>query len=106
MNRRENESRLMPKKLGPKLKRIREELGLSQNEMLKKLGYGEADSLFRSSISGYEIGSRIPPYNIILAYAKTANIYTDVLIDDELELSPEKIPYRIKDAGKENLEKS
>lgn len=95
----EKESRLLPKKMGPKLKRIREELGLSQGAMLNRLGFGEEDGLFRSSISGYELGTRLPPHNVVLAYAKLANIYTDVLIDDDLNLSPENIPCKVKSTG-------
>ena len=89
----------MPRNMGPKLKRIREELGVSQGEMLNRLGFGETDSLFRSSISGYELGTRLPPPNVILAYARLANIYTDALLDDNLDLSPEKIPYKHKNVG-------
>lgn len=95
----EKESRLLPQKMGPKLKRIREDLGLSQGGMLKQLGFSEEDGLFRSSISGYELGTRTPPSNVILAYAKLANISTDVLIDDNLKLSPEEIPYKKKNHG-------
>ncbi len=95
----EKESRLISQKMGLKLKHIREELGLSQGGMLKQLGFSEEDGLFRSSISGYELGTRIPPSNVILAYAKLANISTDVLIDDSLEMSPEKIPYKKKNHG-------
>lgn len=95
----EKASRLLPKKMGPKLRRIREELGLSQGAMLKRLNFGEEDGLFRSSISGYELGTRLPPHNVVLAYAKLANIYTDVLIDDDLNLPPEKVPYKAKNVG-------
>lgn len=95
----ERGARLLPKKMGPKLRRIREELGLSQGAMLKRLGFGEDDGLFRSSISGYELGTRLPPHNVVLAYAKLANIYTDVLIDDDLNLAPEKVPYKVKNVG-------
>lgn len=85
--------------LAGKLKYIREEFGLSQNQILLKLGLKEEDGLFRSSISGYELGTRIPPFKVILAYAKLANVYVDVLIDDELEL-PENIPSQEKSNGK------
>lgn len=93
------ESRLLPKKMGPKLRRIREELGLSQGGMLKKLGFDENDGLFRSSISGYELGTRVPPHNVVLAYARLANVYADVLLDDDLDLTAEKIPCKKKNEG-------
>lgn len=84
--------------LAKKLKLIREELGLSQNQILVKLGLKEEEGLFRSSISGYELGTRIPPFKVLLAYGKLANVYVDVLIDDELTL-PEQIPSREKSSG-------
>lgn len=79
-------SRQAPTRLAEKLKIIRESLGLSQGGMLKHLGLSEEDGLFRSSISGYELGTRLPPYNVLLAYARSVNVYVDVLIDDELDL--------------------
>ncbi|MCD9188949.1 MAG: helix-turn-helix domain-containing protein [Pyrinomonadaceae bacterium] len=84
--------------LAEKLKYIREELGLSQNQLLARLGLKEEDGLFRSSISGYELGTRIPPFKVLLAYGKLANVYVDVLIDDALNL-PDKIPSQQKSGG-------
>lgn len=99
----EKDSRLYPKRIGPKLRRIREEMRLSQDGMLRKLGFNDEDGLFRSSISGYELGTRLPPANVILSYAKLANVYVDVLIDDGLDLPSEKIPYKSeKSAGIRN----
>lgn len=95
----EKESRLYPKRMGLKLRRIREELALSQGGMLRKLGFNDDDGLFRSSISGYELGTRLPPANVILSYARVANVYIDVLIDDSLDLPPEKIPCKEKNVG-------
>ena len=77
---------------------IRESLGLSQNGILNRLGLNEEDGLFRSSISGYELGTRIPPFNVLLAYARSANVYVEVLIDDEIDL-PAKIPSKTKSEG-------
>lgn len=82
-------TRLRAERLPIKLKEIREKLGLSQSAMLQRIGY---DKTFdRSTISHYESGEREPPLPILLAYARTANIYVDVLIDDSLDL-PEKLP--------------
>ena len=47
-------SRLRPKHLGKKLKRIRETLELSQAAMCKELGF---KSVYPSHISGYERGT-------------------------------------------------
>ncbi|HEX8367996.1 MAG TPA: hypothetical protein VF604_05600 [Pyrinomonadaceae bacterium] len=52
----------------------------------------------RSTISYYESGKRESPLPVLLGYAKLANIYVDVLIDDEINL-PEKLPSRKKSSG-------
>jgi hypothetical protein len=44
------------------------------------------------------LGSREPSLLVILNYARLANVYVDVLIDDELDL-PEQIPSREKSCG-------
>ena len=84
-------SRNKPAKLAQKLLLIRNELGLSQTELVDKLAFGDIP-LYKSDISKYESGKREPPLLILLQYARLANVIVDVLIDDELEL-PEKIPY-------------
>jgi transcriptional regulator with XRE-family HTH domain len=78
-----------PARLAEKLRAIRTSLGLSQNGMLRHLGLAE-DS-FRSSISGYELGTREPPLPILLKYAQAAGVCVDVLINDDLNL-PKKLP--------------
>ncbi len=77
-------SREKPKRLAEKLLQIRTDLGLSQNQMLEKLGLN--DKVFRSAISGYELGTREITLPLLLKYARLAKISTDVLIDDELDL--------------------
>lgn len=79
--------RHIPERLAEKLLYIRATLGLSQSEMLKQLGSPE--KLQQSSISGYERGVREPPLLIVLEYARAANVYVDVLLDDELDLPPQ-----------------
>lgn len=78
-----------PACLAAKLRQIRLALGLSQNEMVRRLGLGE--ELFQASVSGYELGTREPPLPILLRYARAVNLSTDYLIDDELVL-PERLP--------------
>lgn len=78
-----------PARLPEKLLQIRLALGLSQNEMLVRLGLGE--KLYRTAVSGYELGTSEPPLPVILSYARLAGICTDVLLDDELDL-PAKLP--------------
>jgi transcriptional regulator with XRE-family HTH domain len=80
--------RMKPERLAEKLLKIREELGLSQGEMVVRLGY--TDSFSRNYISAFELETREPPLPVLLAYARLAGISTDVLIDDELDL-PDKL---------------
>jgi transcriptional regulator with XRE-family HTH domain len=91
-----NASRTKAARLGEKLLRIRLELGLSQNGMLERLGFSE--ELFRSNVSQYEIGTRVPPLPVLLAYARAAGVYVDDLIDDELDL-PDQIPGTVRHEG-------
>jgi hypothetical protein len=64
--------------------------------MLKRLGSPE--KLLQSSISGYERAVREPPSLILLAYARVANVYVEVLLDDDLDL-PIKLPASTKSEG-------
>ncbi len=91
-------SRALPKpaRLSEKLLQIRLALDLSQDGMLRHLGLNE--SHFRSAISGYELGTREPPLQVLLAYARSANVYVDALIDDDLDLL-EKLPSPKKSEG-------
>jgi transcriptional regulator with XRE-family HTH domain len=84
-------SREKPARLAEKLVQIREALGLSQNEILSRLGLTER--LNRDDISKYERGVREPSLPVLLRYARAAGISTDYLIDDDLDL-PAKLPKR------------
>lgn len=88
-------ARPRPARLSDKLLKIRLALELSQDGMLRRLGLDE--SHFRSAISGYELGTREPTLQVLLAYARAANVYVDALIDD-IEL-PEKLPCPKKSEG-------
>jgi transcriptional regulator with XRE-family HTH domain len=85
-----------PQRLGEKLLQIRSALGLSQNEMLRALGWDE--KVDRSAISDWENDVREPPLPVLLEYARAANVYVEVLIDDGLDL-PERLPARKKGEG-------
>lgn len=91
-----NISRTKAARLGEKLLRIRLELGLSQTGMLERLGFSE--ELFRSNVSQYELGTRVPPLPVLLEYARAAGVYVDDLIDDEYDL-PDKIPGTVRHEG-------
>jgi transcriptional regulator with XRE-family HTH domain len=86
-------------RLGEKLLQIRLALGLSQDGMLERLGL--SDKYFRSRISAYELGDREPHLPILLLYARSVNISTDVLIDDDMNL-----PARLQKATKQSAVRS
>jgi transcriptional regulator with XRE-family HTH domain len=85
-----------PARLAEKLLHIRMALGLSQNQMIKRLGL--KDKITQSRISGYELGTREPSLPTLLLYARVANIYVDALIDDSVSL-PEQLPSAKKSEG-------
>ena len=88
-------ARIRPKRLGEKLRQVRLSLGLSQTDMLRRLGFEGAISYFR--ISNYELGTGEPPLPVLLAYARAGGVCVDVLIDDDLDL-PAKLPAKPKHA--------
>jgi transcriptional regulator with XRE-family HTH domain len=89
-------TRLIPERLPEKLLLIRNSLGLSQSEMLHRLGL--EDDLWYTQISGYELGRSVPPPVVLLEYARVANVYVEALIDDEIDL-PAKLPSAKKHEG-------
>lgn len=80
-----------PERLAEKLLQIRNALGLSQNELIKRLDFDK--ELVQGTISTYELGKREPSLPLLLRYARIAGICVDVLIDDELNL-PAKLPVK------------
>ncbi|HLL15022.1 MAG TPA: helix-turn-helix transcriptional regulator [Pyrinomonadaceae bacterium] len=89
-------ARERPARLAEKLLQIRLALGLSQDEMLRRLGQDE--NSYRFYISNYETGKREPSLLVLLEYARVANVLLEVLADDELDL-PETIPSPIRSEG-------
>lgn len=85
-----------PTRLGEKIVKIRRELGLSQNGLLRRLGLSEV--LFQGDISAYELGNRVPDLRTLLLLADLAGVFVDVLIDDTLDL-PNKLPASPKSEG-------
>ena len=86
-------ARLKPKRLAEKLRYIRASLDLTQDELLRKLDIEGLAT--QSKISEFESGKREPSLIMLLKYARAANVSTDVLIDDELDL-PAKLPAKPK----------
>ena len=89
-------ARLKPQRLPEKLLQIRNAFGLSQSDMLRRLGFGE--DIWYTQISGYELGRSEPPLPILLQYARVANVLMEVLADDELDL-PEILPSPTRSEG-------
>ena len=77
--------RAMPKKLGKKLRQIREGLGMSQRQIVEALNY-TATPLRASQVSQYENGQREPTMMLVLAYARLANVPMERLVDDKMKL--------------------
>lgn len=96
-------SRTKSGRLAKKLRTIRLGLELSQSQILERLGFGS--HLFRSNISQYERGHRVPSPLVLLEYARLANVDVAVLIDDDLNL-PEDIPSPKKSEGIRRSSKS
>lgn len=82
-------ARQKPERLSEKLLRIREALGLSQNELIRRLDV----ELTQNRVSDYERGRGEPPLPLLLRYARLAGVCLERLVDDDLDL-PEKLPGR------------
>ena len=78
-------NRPKPARLAEKLKFIREKLDLKFEELIDKLDCPSIP-LYRASITQYENGKREPPLQVLLQYARLANVWLDVLVDDALDL--------------------
>lgn len=90
------QTRKRPKRLPEKLLEIRQKLGLSQNEMVRRLGL--ADELERDYVSKFERGTLEPTLHVLLRYARAANVFVDALIDDGFDL-PVRLPSPVKSEG-------
>ena len=88
--------RLKQERLGEKLLKIRLALGLSQELLIKHLGIEEVATQRR--VSTYEVGTHEPPLQVLLQYARAANVYLEAIVDDELDL-PDKLPSATKSEG-------
>lgn len=81
--------RQKPQRLAEKLLAIRNAFGISQTELLYRLGV--EDLIVYNQISRYESGDREPTLPILLQYARLAGVHMEALVDDELNL-PDKLP--------------
>lgn len=88
-------ARQRPERLAEKLLHIRTALGLSQSELVRRLGL--EDTISYKKISDYERGNREPTLIILLRYARAANVSMEAIADDELDL-PAKLPVKLRRA--------
>src|SRR5215813_1594631 len=86
LSRGDSEARL---RLADKLLQIRKGLGLSQTQMLTRMGLEE--TMHYGRISEYEQGKREPNLMTLLAYARAASVHLEDVVDDDLDL-PRKLP--------------
>jgi transcriptional regulator with XRE-family HTH domain len=82
--------------LAEKLLHIRTSMELSQNQMIGRMGL--QDELLREEISDFERNKRVPSLDVVLQYARAANVSVEALIDDDLSL-PEILPASPKSEG-------
>ncbi len=82
-------ARPRPARLAEKLLQIRNGLGISQTELLRRLGI--ENQIDYTTISKYELGKNEPPLYVLLQYARVAGIHMEALVDDELDL-PGQLP--------------
>jgi len=80
-----------PGRLSEKLRHIREQLGLSQSQMVVRLGL---NNMKASRISQYETNDREPSLKTLLEYAYAAGVHLEEIVDDDLDL-PEKLPGKV-----------
>jgi transcriptional regulator with XRE-family HTH domain len=85
-----------PFRLAEKLLQIRTGLGLSQTQMLERLGLG--DSMHYGRISEYEQDKREPSLITLLAYARAASVHLEDIVDDDFDL-PRKLPGNVNYRG-------
>lgn len=95
--------RPQPGRIADKVSEVRRKLGVSQNGMIRLMGL--TNELTQAEVSAFERGIRVPPLPVLLEYARAANVYLEVLVDDELDL-PSKLPSTIKHEGQKHCSSS
>jgi transcriptional regulator with XRE-family HTH domain len=64
--------------------------------MIRQMGL--VDEITQAEISMFERGIRVPSLPVLLEYARAANLYLEVLVDDSLDL-PVRVPSPVKHEG-------
>jgi transcriptional regulator with XRE-family HTH domain len=75
-----------PKQLAEKLLQIRKALGLSQKEMAERLGEQAGVEITHNNVSKYERDKSVPYIEVVLAYARLANVEMNDIADDDVDL--------------------
>jgi transcriptional regulator with XRE-family HTH domain len=75
-----------PDRLAEKLLQIREALGLTQKEMAERLSKQAGVKITYRNVSKYERDKSVPYIEIVLAYARLANVEMNQIVDDDLNL--------------------
>lgn len=93
-------ARPKPARLAEKLKEIRQRIdgGLTQVEMIRRLGFTE-EELPQDRISKFERGTMEPSLIVLLAYGDAANLYLEAICRDDRDLPPGKLPSPVKHEG-------
>jgi transcriptional regulator with XRE-family HTH domain len=96
-------ARLKPVRLAEKLLQIRNSLGFSQSQLLKRLGFDDVIDYRR--ISEFELGSTEPPLPVLLAYARLVTVQLEQLVDDRLDLKLETSAERAGNVRRQHAQK-
>jgi len=75
-------ARRRPKRLAEKLLQIRQHLGVSQSELVRRLGV----DMDYSTVSKFELDKNEPDLIVLLAHARLAEVSLAQIADDQLDL--------------------
>ena len=81
-----------PDRLAEKLLQIRKAFGLSQKEMAERLSMQAGVKITYRNVSKYERDKSVPYIEIVLAYARLANVEMNQIVDDDLDIEPAEWP--------------
>ncbi len=79
-------ARNRPARLAEKLLQIRKALGLSQREIAERLAERAGVEITYKNVSKYERDRSVPFIEVVLAYARLANVEMNQIVDDDLDL--------------------
>ena len=81
-----------PNRLAEKLLQIRKALGPTQKEMAERLSKQAGVKITYRNVSKYERDKSVPYIEIVLAYARLANVEMNQIVDDDLDIEPAEWP--------------